>query len=108
MRSAIVAIMLSVLLLQTLVAAEGPSKAIQQDIGNSSEVASQSPNGDDDGLIVFFRPQRFTGSALKPSVYIDGQQIARLENGRYFFSLRLSPGKHQITSSMKQSALDLD
>lgn len=110
MRSTLVAIMLSILLVQSLVAAEQPSKAIQQDIGNrsgSSEVASQSPSGDDDALIVFFRPQRHTGSALKPSVYIDSQQIARLENGRYF-SLRLSPGKYQISSSMKQSPLDLD
>lgn len=114
MRSVIVAITLSIIFLHSVVvaqvAARRPSEATPQDIParlDASETASQPASSADDCLIVFFRPQRFVGSALKPPVYVDGQQIARLENGRYF-SLRMSPGKHQITSSMKHSPLDLD
>ena len=63
--------------------------------------------GATDGLVVFYRPKRFIGSGLTPSVYVDGQQVARLDNGRYF-SLPLSPGKHEITSSMKHAPLVID
>jgi len=60
------------------------------------------------GLLVFFRPSRVYGLALVPSVYVDGKQIARLDNGRYF-SLYVAPGKHVATSNMKkESPLDLD
>ena len=61
-----------------------------------------------DGTVVVFRPSKFIGSALKPSVYVDGNQAARLENGRYV-SLQLSPGKHNFESSMKKTgALEVD
>lgn len=63
--------------------------------------------GATDSLVVFYRPKRFIGSGLTPSVYVDGQQVARLDNGRYF-SLPLSPGKHEITSSMKHASLSID
>jgi len=56
-----------------------------------------------DGTVVVYRPGKFTGSALKPSVYVDGNQVARLSNGRYF-SVRLAPGKHTFESSMKKEA----
>jgi len=60
------------------------------------------------GTVVVYRPSKFVGSALKPSVYVDGSQIGRLENGRYV-SLQLIPGKHNFESSMKKTApLDVD
>jgi hypothetical protein len=60
------------------------------------------------GTVVIYRPSKFVGSALKPSVYVDGGQIARLENGRYV-SLQLSAGKHNFESSMKKTApLEVD
>jgi hypothetical protein len=54
-----------------------------------------------DGTVIVYRVGKFTGSALKPSIYVDGNQLARLANGRYV-SLRLAPGKHQFDSSMKK------
>ncbi len=60
-----------------------------------------------DGTVVVYRPGKFTGSALKPSVYVDGSQATRLGNGRYV-SLQLSPGKHNFESSMKAAALEVD
>jgi len=61
-----------------------------------------------DGAVVIYRPSKFVGSALKPSVYVDGYEAGRLENGRYI-SLRLVPGKHSFASSMKSEApLEMD
>jgi hypothetical protein len=54
-----------------------------------------------DGTVIVYRVGKFVGSGLKPSIYVDGNQLARLGNGRYV-SLHLAPGKHQFDSSMKK------
>ena len=67
-----------------------------------------APTFAQEGTVVVYRPGKFVGSALKPSIYVDGKQVARLANGRYV-SLRLAPGKHSFESSMKkEAALDVD
>jgi hypothetical protein len=53
-----------------------------------------------DSTIVFFREAHFTGSALKPSIYVDGKEADRLVNGRWF-SVHAEPGKHELKSSAK-------
>jgi len=55
------------------------------------------------GTLIIYRPGKFVGSALKPSIYVDGNQAARLANGRYV-TLQLAPGKHNLESSMKKTA----
>jgi hypothetical protein len=54
----------------------------------------------EDSTIVFFREAHFTGSALKPSIYVDGKEADRLVNGRWF-SVHAEPGKHELQSSAK-------
>ena len=53
-----------------------------------------------DSTIVFFREGHLTGSALKPSIYVDGKEADRLANGRWF-SVQAAPGKHELQSSAK-------
>jgi hypothetical protein len=53
-----------------------------------------------DSTIVFFREGHFAGSALKPSIYLDGKETDRLANGRWF-SVHVAPGKHELQSSAK-------
>lgn len=53
-----------------------------------------------DSTIVFFREAQFTGSALKPSIFVDGKEADRLVNGRWF-SIHAEPGKHELQSSAK-------
>jgi Protein of unknown function (DUF2846) len=53
-----------------------------------------------DSTIVFFREHHFTGSALKPSIFVDGKEVDRLANGRWFL-VHAEAGKHQIQSSAK-------
>src|SRR5580704_19075697 len=72
-----------------------------------SPVAQQSGSEPQTTLVVF-REKHFEGSALKPSIYIDGQEITRLNNGSYF-TLPIKPGKHSLTSSAKHEAsLEID
>ncbi len=73
----------------------------------SASLTLSAQADDEDGLVVFFRPKRFTGKALTPSVYVDGKQVARLDNGR-FFSMKLPAGGHEIQSSMKHSILTIE
>jgi hypothetical protein len=53
-----------------------------------------------DSTIVFFREGHFTGSALKPSIFLDGKELDRMANGRWF-SVHAAPGKHDLQSSAK-------
>ncbi len=53
-----------------------------------------------DSTIVFFREGHFAGSALKPSIFLDGKELDRLANGRWF-SVQAAPGKHELQSSAK-------
>lgn len=54
-----------------------------------------------------YRQRRYAGSALAPSIAIDGTQIARVGSGRRV-TIRLKPGPHSIGSDDKSSAITLD
>jgi hypothetical protein len=62
--------------------------------------ARQDAEKSKDSTIVFFREAQFTGSALKPSIYIDGKEADRRVNG-HWFSVQAEPGKHELQSSAK-------
>jgi hypothetical protein len=78
---------------QTTPAVQTPTDAAKHD-------SAQPETEKKDSTIVFFREHHFTGSALKPSIYLDGKEIDRLANGRWF-SVHADPGKHQLQSSAK-------
>jgi hypothetical protein len=61
---------------------------------------SGQPAQDAKGTLIFFREGHFAGSALKPSIYVDGKEVNRLPNGRWF-SVTVEPGKHSLQSSAK-------
>jgi len=65
--------------------------------------SQETPPAKDKATIVFFREHHMTGGALKPSVYIDGKEVDRLSNGRWF-SIEVEPGKHELGSSAKNEA----
>jgi hypothetical protein len=62
--------------------------------------AQSEPSRDAKATLIFFREGHFTGSALKPSIYVDGKETMRLANGRWF-SVEVEPGKHNLGSSAK-------
>ena len=56
--------------------------------------------------IIFYRPGAFYGKALKPSIYVDGQEIGRLKSGKYI-AYQTTPGKHMLGSSKKDAAVEV-
>jgi hypothetical protein len=54
-----------------------------------------------------YRPKHMVGMALKPSIYCDGTELARLHNGKFFVS-DIEPGKHVITAGRSEVALFID
>jgi hypothetical protein len=56
--------------------------------------------------VVFYRLRRFYGGALEPSVYCDDNELATMDNGRYF-KVQLSAGPH-VCHSTDASAVPLD
>src|SRR5258708_35174213 len=50
----------------------------------------------------FYRYKQFEGSALKPSIYCDGVELIRMQNGR-FFDMQLPLGEHTCYTIDKQS-----
>lgn len=103
MRTCIVTLVLGLAVLpassqqaQTAPAAQTPAQAANP----SSPQPAMAADTGKDSTIVFFREGHFTGSALKPSIYLDGKELDRLANGRWF-SVHTEPGKHQLQSSAK-------
>lgn len=74
---------------------------------NASPADSAHPSSPSKATVYIYRYKQFVGSALAPSVYCDGSELARMENGRYF-AVKLDPGKHTFTSNDKQSGVDLE
>ncbi len=56
--------------------------------------------------IIFYRPGAFYGKALKPSIYVDGQEIGRLKSGKYI-AYQTTAGKHLLASSKKDTAVEV-
>jgi Protein of unknown function (DUF2846) len=96
---------LSLILLVFVVAvsfAQAPMQTAQT--VTKSEVSASK---DATATLVIYRPKRFYGSGLTPSVYIDGEEVARMDNGRYFV-VTVKPGTLKITSSMKHDPLPVE
>ena len=81
---------------QTNPAAQAPADGAKP----SPNSAQSDVDKGKDSTIVFFREHHYSGSALKPSIYLDGKEMDRLTNGRWF-SVHAEPGKHQLQSSAK-------
>jgi hypothetical protein len=54
-----------------------------------------------------YRYKQYAGSAIRPSIYVDEKDVARLQSGRYVV-LALAPGKHTFRSTDKRSEIDLE
>ena len=57
--------------------------------------------------ICVYRPRRYVGSALKPSVFIDQIEITRLHNGESV-QVTVPSGQHRVNSNDKSTGIDLE
>ena len=62
----------------------------------------------EDATVFIYRPNKWPGRALEPSVFVDETELARMDNGRYF-AIKLKPGKHiiRMTDDKKGYAIDM-
>ena len=62
----------------------------------------------EEATVFIYRPNKWGGRALEPSVFVDETELARMDNGRYF-AIKLKPGKHiiRLTEDKKGYALDM-
>jgi len=79
----------------------------QQPAANTAEGSSVSQSKDSEATVYIYRYKQFVGKALSPSVYCDENELARMENGR-FFVVTLPAGKHVFRSNDKQAGIDVD
>jgi hypothetical protein len=63
----------------------------------SAKVAVIPPPAPGMGQVVFFRPGKFVGSAIRCTVREDGKMVGRAGNGKYFV-LPATPGPHRFTT----------
>ena len=77
--------------------------------GAVSMIASQIPTlAPNEKVVVYiYRQKKMVGRALEPSVFCDGVELARMDNGRYFI-LSLSPGKHIIHLTDDKKGYEID
>lgn len=54
-----------------------------------------------------YRYKQYMGKGLRPSIYVDEKDAARLQDGRYVV-LQLTAGKHTFRSNDAQSQVELD
>ena len=83
------------------------SFASARQVQSSTESATVSQGSNSQATVYVYRYKQWAGKALSPSVYCDGTELARMENGRYFV-VTLAPGKHVFRSNDKQSGIDVD
>ena len=57
--------------------------------------------------VYIYRPSKMVGKALEPSVFCDGVELARMDNGR-FFTLKLKPGKHRVHMTNKEKGFEIN
>jgi hypothetical protein len=79
----------------------------QQPVASTPQVSSGSQSSGSEATVYVYRYKQFVGKALSPSVYCDENELARIENGR-FFVVKLPAGKHVFRSNDKQAGIDVD
>ncbi|MGA8220782.1 MAG: DUF2846 domain-containing protein [Candidatus Acidiferrales bacterium] len=68
-------------------------------LGSSSEQTQAT--------IYFYRPRRFQGAALKPSVFVDDARVGHLHNGDTI-RVSVAAGSHRMYSTDKSTGVELD
>jgi hypothetical protein len=57
--------------------------------------------------VYIYRPSKLVGKALEPSVFCDGVELGRMDNGRYML-LKLKPGRHTVHMTDEKKGYDMD
>ena len=102
MRFSILKSTLCLAILASLAQAQQPEASASQ-VEKSPAVQDK----DSQAMVYVYRYKQFVGSALSPSVYCDENELARMDNGKFFVA-KLAPGRHVFRSNDKQAGIDTD
>jgi Protein of unknown function (DUF2846) len=69
------------------------------------EAATPAP--DSKAHVYVYRYKQYMGKGIRPSVYCDEKEVARIQSGRSVV-MALAPGKHSFRSNDKQSQVEVD
>jgi uncharacterized protein DUF2846 len=64
-------------------------------------------DGPESATLHFYRYKQMVGMAIRPSIYCDGQPLARMQNGR-FIEFKVAPGHHSCYANDKQAGTEFD
>lgn len=81
------------------------SQAAPESAPATPSVASDVPS--DRALVTVYRKKRIVGLALHTSVYLDGVEVAELENGAYV-RLAVAPGPHALHADEEKDTIKVD
>ena len=70
-------------------------------------VPETTTGGSQEATVFIYRPAKYLGKALEPSVFVDKTEVARMDNGRYF-AVRLKPGKYTIRLTDDEKGYTID
>jgi hypothetical protein len=68
--------------------------------------AALAEDSSDTATVVFYRYKQVRGSVLRPSVYCDGKELARINNGQ-FLKVTLPAGPHTFYANDKQAGAEV-
>lgn len=73
----------------------------------SSDLKTENGPKDSKAKIYVYRKKEFSTRNMQPSVYVDGTEVARIDDGKYFI-VKLEPGKHKIFVNKEFSGAEID
>jgi len=74
---------------------------------SSPETTAASATGETKALVYVYRKKNFGTRNMQPSVYVDGEEVARMDDGK-FFLVKLTPGKHSLEVNKGHSGAQID
>ena len=84
-------------------AAGGPAES-----GPAAETAGGgSAAGGTKAIVHVYRKKNFNSRNMQPSVYVDGEEVARMDDGK-FFIINLTPGKHSVEVNKGHSGAEVE
>jgi len=87
--------------------AEMGEKRLKSENLFEQETRQQTSDIESKAIVFFYRNREFYGKLLKPVLYCDGIQLAKIANGRYFIA-KVDPGPHVFRSKGKDSFIEMD
>ncbi len=102
----IVTLLVFVFLSAVLAAQEAPKPSTEAAAAKAPAADTAKPAADKVRVFVY-RYKQFVGKGIRPSIYCNEKDVARLQSGRYV-TLTLPAGKHSFRSNDKQSQIELE